>query len=43
VVEAFLLGALRQLPKPRLRKGLSEEDAALAMFLQRMAEAAQAC
>jgi len=43
VLEGFLLGALRELPKPRVRKGLSEEEAALAMFLQRLAQAAEAC
>jgi DNA topoisomerase-1 len=43
VVEGFLLGSLRELPNPRVRKGLSEEEAALAMFLQRMAQTAQAC
>lgn len=43
VVEAFLLGALRELPTPRVRKGLSAEEAALALFLQRMTQAAEAC
>lgn len=43
VVESFLLGALTQLPKPRARKGLSEEEAGLALFLQRMTQAAQKC
>ncbi|MCE0463964.1 DNA topoisomerase IB [Pseudomonas uvaldensis] len=43
VLEGFLLGALRELPKPRVRKGLSEEEVALAMFLQKLAQAAEAC
>jgi DNA topoisomerase-1 len=43
VLEGFLLGTLKQLPKPRARKGLSEEEAGLAMFLQRVMQATQAC
>ncbi|WP_335945727.1 DNA topoisomerase IB [Pseudomonas sp. G166] len=43
VVEGFLLGTLRELPKPRARKGLSDEEAGLAMFLQRMTQAAEIC
>ncbi|MNP15048.1 Eukaryotic DNA topoisomerase I, catalytic core [compost metagenome] len=43
VVEGFLLGALNALPKPRARKGLSEEEAGLTLFLQRMTQAAEAC
>ncbi|NUT84739.1 DNA topoisomerase IB [Pseudomonas brassicacearum] len=43
VVEGFLLGALTHLPKPRARKGLSEEEAGLTLFLQRMTQAAQKC
>lgn len=43
VLEGFLLGTLKQLPKPRARKGLSEEEAGLAIFLQRVMQATQAC
>ncbi|XVN19446.1 DNA topoisomerase IB [Pseudomonas corrugata] len=43
VLEGFLLGTLKQLPKPRARKGLSEEEVGLAMFLQRVTQATQAC
>ncbi|MGN8277052.1 DNA topoisomerase IB [Pseudomonas sp. SMN5] len=43
VVEGFMLGALRELPKPRIRKGLSAEEAGLTMFLQRMTQAAGSC
>ncbi|MGN8343149.1 DNA topoisomerase IB [Pseudomonas sp. SMV71] len=43
VVEGFMLGALRELPKPRVRKGLSAEEAGLTMFLQRMTQAAESC
>lgn len=43
VVEGFLLGALKALPKPRARKGLSEEEAGLALFLKRMTQTAEAC
>lgn len=38
VVENFMLGALAELPRPRLRKGLRTEEVALAMFLERMSE-----
>ncbi|KPA91209.1 topoisomerase IB [Pseudomonas asplenii] len=37
VLEAFVLGELASLPKPRLRKGLHLEEVGLAMFLQRQA------
>ncbi|MBT2342388.1 MULTISPECIES: DNA topoisomerase IB [Pseudomonas] len=43
VLEGFLLGTLKELPKPRVRKGLSAEEAGLTMFLQRVAQATQAC
>ncbi|QXI18055.1 DNA topoisomerase IB [Pseudomonas hamedanensis] len=42
VVEHFMRGALAELPRPRTRKGLREEEVALAMFLERMSEMAQA-
>ncbi|MFC3943934.1 DNA topoisomerase [Pseudomonas gingeri NCPPB 3146 = LMG 5327] len=35
VLEAFVLGDLAKLPRPRVRKGLNLEEAGLAMFLQR--------
>ena len=38
VVENFMLGALAELPRPRVRKGLRTEEVALAMFLERMSE-----
>lgn len=38
VVEKFMLGALAELPRPRVRKGLRAEEVALAMFLERMSE-----
>jgi DNA topoisomerase-1 len=38
VVEKFMLGALAELPRPRIRKGLRAEEVALAMFLERMSE-----
>ncbi|PTS97437.1 DNA topoisomerase, partial [Pseudomonas sp. HMWF006] len=38
VVEKFMLGALAQLPRPRVRKGLRAEEVALAMFLEQMSE-----
>ena len=38
VVESFMLGALAELPRPRVRKGLRKEEVALALFLERMAE-----
>ncbi|QXI30785.1 DNA topoisomerase IB [Pseudomonas vanderleydeniana] len=37
VLEAFALGELARLPKPRMRKGLHLEEVGLAMFLQRQA------
>ncbi|WP_338473605.1 DNA topoisomerase IB [Pseudomonas sp. MS646] len=43
VLEGFLLGTLKELPKPRVRKGLSIEEAGLTMFLKRVAQATQAC
>jgi DNA topoisomerase-1 len=39
VVERFMLGALTELPRPRVRKGLRAEEVALAMFLERMIDA----
>ncbi|MCU1770033.1 DNA topoisomerase IB [Pseudomonas sp. 13B_3.2_Bac1] len=39
VVERFLLGALAELPRPRVRKGLRSEEVALAMFLEQMMDA----
>lgn len=42
VVEKFMLGALAELPRPRMRKGLRSEEVALAMFLERMSEMAVA-
>jgi len=42
VVEKFMLGALAELPKPRVRKGLRTEEVALAMFLEQMMEVADA-
>lgn len=42
VVEKFMLGALAELPRPRTRKGLRTEEVALAMFLERMDEMADA-
>ncbi|MCF4996383.1 DNA topoisomerase IB [Pseudomonas syringae] len=43
VVEHFMLGALAELPRPRLRKGLRSEEVALAMFLERMDEVTDVC
>jgi DNA topoisomerase-1 len=43
VLEGFMGGVLSDLPKPRERKGLSAQEAALTMFLQRMAQAVEAC
>nr|WP_180205635.1 DNA topoisomerase IB [Pseudomonas sp. SbOxS1]NYU05774.1 DNA topoisomerase IB [Pseudomonas sp. SbOxS1] len=37
VLEGFLLGALAQLPRPRVRKGLRAEEVGLAMLLEKMA------
>jgi DNA topoisomerase-1 len=37
VLEGFPLGALAQLPRPRVRKGLRAEEVALAMLLEKMA------
>ncbi|SEI19176.1 DNA topoisomerase IB [Pseudomonas fuscovaginae UPB0736] len=42
VLEAFVLGELAELPKPRMRKGLHREEVSLAMFLQARHEAAVA-
>ena len=40
VVEHFMLGALADLPRPRVRKGLRTEEVALAIFLERMVDMA---
>ncbi|EJN32823.1 topoisomerase IB [Pseudomonas sp. GM78] len=37
VLEGFVLGALAQLPRPRVRKGLRAEEVGLAMLLEKMA------
>jgi len=37
ILEGFPLGALAQLPRPRVRKGLRAEEVALAMLLEKMA------
>jgi DNA topoisomerase-1 len=37
VLEGFLLGALAQMPRPRVRKGLRAEEVGLAMLLEKMA------
>jgi DNA topoisomerase-1 len=42
VFDAFWLGALAELPRPRLRKGLRPEEVGLAMFLERMIATAEA-
>ena len=42
VLDAFMLGALAELPRPRLRKGLKSEEVGLAMFLERMLVSAEA-
>jgi DNA topoisomerase-1 len=39
VLDGFMLGALAQLPRPRLRKGLKAEEVGLAMYLEMMIEA----
>ncbi|MEJ5061110.1 MULTISPECIES: DNA topoisomerase IB [unclassified Pseudomonas] len=36
VLEGFVLGALAQLPRPRVRKGLRIEEVGLAMLLEKM-------
>lgn len=36
VLEGYLIGALAQLPTPRVRKGLKAEEVELAMFLEKM-------
>lgn len=41
VLEGFLLGTLAQLPRPRVRKGLRVEEVGLAMYLEKMVQAAQ--
>ncbi|MFJ7281713.1 DNA topoisomerase IB [Pseudomonas sp. NPDC099000] len=41
VLEGFMLGALAELPRPRLRKGLRAEEVGLAMFLEKMIVAAE--
>jgi len=40
VLDSFLLGALAELPRPRTRRGLRAEEVGLAMFLEKMAQAA---
>ena len=40
VLEGFVAGDLAQLPRPRVRKGLKAEEVGLAMFLEKMLEAA---
>ncbi len=42
VLEAFMLGALAELPRPRLRKGLKSEEVGLTVFLDRMLASAEA-
>ncbi|MGE8149896.1 DNA topoisomerase IB [Pseudomonas vancouverensis] len=42
VLDGFLAGTLSQLPKARIRKGLSAEEVGLAMFLERALAAAEA-
>ncbi|WP_213940542.1 DNA topoisomerase IB [Pseudomonas sp. dw_612] len=41
VLEGFLLGALAELPRPRVRKGLRAEEVGLAMYLEKMVAAAE--
>ncbi|MDR9752709.1 DNA topoisomerase IB [Pseudomonas sp. SZMC_28357] len=41
VLDSFLLGALAELPRPRTRRGLRAEEVGLAMFLEKMAQAAE--
>jgi DNA topoisomerase-1 len=41
VLDAFVLGTLVELPKPRARKGLTPEEVGLAMFLETMLTAPQ--
>lgn len=36
ILEGFLLGALADMPRPRMRKGLRTEEVGLAMLLERM-------
>ena len=36
VLDAFILGTLAELPKPRARKGLTPQEVGLAMFLETM-------
>ena len=36
VLDAFILGTLAELPKPRARKGLTPQEVSLAMFLETM-------
>jgi DNA topoisomerase-1 len=42
VLDAFMLGALAELPRPRMRKGLKSEEVGLAVFLERMLASAEA-
>ncbi len=42
VLDAFMLGTLAELPRPRSRKGLKPEEVGLAVFLERMLASAEA-
>ena len=42
VLDGFLMGSLAQLPRPRIRKGLKAEEVALAMFLEKLMDSAEA-
>ena len=42
VLEGYVAGALAELPRPRVRKGLKAEEVGLAMFLEKMLETAPA-
>lgn len=39
VLDGFLIGALAELPRPRMRKGLRAEEVGLAMYLEKLVEA----
>lgn len=41
VLDGFMLGALAELPRPRVRKGLRAEEVGLAMYLEQMIERAE--
>jgi DNA topoisomerase-1 len=41
VLDGFMLGALAQLPRPRVRKGLRAEEVGLAIFLEQMVAATE--